>query len=144
MRLNHADIAQRLPHAGAMCFLDAVTDWDLQNICCSAAAPALGHPLMRDGKLSALVAIEYAAQATALHGALLDGATAPKAGMLARLRGVDFHCLHFPENGRSVTIRAKLSARTAGGCAYFFDVSSAHQPIASGYLLVAFKLPPEP
>ena len=139
MSLSHADIERLLPHKGAMCFLDAVTDWDHDNICCSATAPGAGHPLMRNGRVSALVAVEYAAQATALHGALLDAATRPQAGMLATLRDVDLHGTWFPVNKKALTVHAKLLSRTDGGCAYSFKVASAHQPIASGCLLVAFQ-----
>ena len=139
MRLNHADIERLLPQKGEMCFLDAVTNWDIENICCSATAPGSGHPLMRNGKVSAVVAIEYAAQATALHGALLDAATDPKAGMLAKLRAVDLHCAWFPASKNLLTVHAKLLSRTAGGCAYSFKVNSTYQPIASGSLLVAFQ-----
>lgn len=139
MNLNPADIERLLPHKGAMCFLDAVTDWDSENICCSATAPGAGHPLMRSGKVSSLMAVEYAAQATALHGALLDAATSPQAGMLATLRNVDLHCMWFPVNKNALTIHAKLISRTVGGCSYSFKVASKHQPIASGYLLVAFQ-----
>lgn len=139
MNLKPNDIERLLPHKGAMCFLDAVTDWDHQSICCSAAAPGPEHPLMRSGRISALVAIEYAAQATALHGALLDTATRPQAGMLASLRDVDLHCVWFPINKYSLTIQAKLLSRTAGGCSYSFKVDSNQRPIASGCLLVAFQ-----
>ena len=139
MNLNAAAIERLLPHKGAMCFLDAVTDWDSENICCSANAPGAGHPLLRSGKVSSLVAVEYAAQATALHGALLDAATHPQAGMLASLRHVDLHCVWFPADENVLTIHAKLISRTAGGCSYSFKVASKHQPIASGYLLVAFQ-----
>ncbi|MES2942423.1 MAG: hypothetical protein V4772_06095 [Pseudomonadota bacterium] len=139
MNLNHADIERLLPHKGAMCFLDAVTDWDDENICCSATAPGTEHPLMRSGRVSAFVAIEYAAQATALHGALLDAASSPQAGMLATLRDVDLHRMWFPVSDDALTIHAKLLSRTAGGCSYSFKVASARQPIASGCLLVAFR-----
>lgn len=139
MNLNHADIERLLPHKGAMCFLDAVTGWDSENICCSAFAPGVEHPLIRSGRVSALIAVEYAAQATALHGALLDTATRPQAGMLATLRHVDLHCVWFPFIKNLLTIHAKLLSRTDGGCSYSFKVDSSHQPIASGLLLVAFQ-----
>ena len=139
MNLNHADIERLLPHKGTMCFIDAVTDWDRETISCSAAAPSAAHPLVRNGRVSALVAVEYAAQATALHGALLDTATRPQAGMLATLRDVSLHCVWFPVNKNLLTIHAKLLSRTDGGCSYSFKVASDHQPIASGFLLVAFQ-----
>ena len=94
---------------------------------------------MRHGKVSTLVAVEYAAQATALHGALLEAATRPQAGMLATLRNVDLHGAWFPVNKDCLTIHVKLLSRTDGGCSYSFKVNSAQQPVASGCLLVAFQ-----
>ena len=139
MYLNHADIERLLPQKDAMCFLNAVTDWDSENICCCAAPPDAGHPLMRGGKVSAVVAVEYAAQATALHGALLDAATHPKAGMLVKLREVELHRAWFPDSKSPLTVHAKLLSRAAGGCSSSFKVGSTGQPVASGSLLVAFQ-----
>ncbi len=139
MHLKRADIEPLLPQKGAMCFLNAVTGWDHENICCTAIAPDAEHPLLRNGKVAAIVAVEYAAQATALHGALLDAASSPKAGMLVKLRGVELHCTWFPVNQHVVTVHAKLLFRTAGGCSYSFQVDNTHQAIASGSLLVAFQ-----
>ncbi|MGB4117578.1 MAG: hypothetical protein WBK51_13645 [Polaromonas sp.] len=144
MPLNPTDIESLLPQKGAMCFLDAVTDWDNENIHCSAAVPGATHPLMRNGRVPALVAIEYAAQATALHGALLDMASQPQDGMLAKLRDIDLHCAWFPVNSNGLTVHATLISRSAGGCAYSFKVGNTHQPIASGSLLVAFQSSMQP
>ena len=70
--LDHAAIAARVPHAGAMCLLDSVVSWDEQHIECRAASHASPtHPLAQDGRLPATAAIEYAAQAMALHGCLV-------------------------------------------------------------------------
>ena len=124
-----------------MCLLDAVTKWDVHTICCSASAPDERHPLLRKGKVPAIAAAEYAAQATALHGALLDAATAPRAGMLAKLLDVDVHRAWFPVNEKILTVHASLISRTMGGCLYSFDVATAHQPIASGRLMVVFTSP---
>src|SRR5690606_23706979 len=88
MKLDRAAIALRVPHAGAMCLLDAVIDWDGRIIECEAIEPGPAHPLAREGRLPAIAAAEYAAQATAVHGALLDGVDAPRPGMLAKLSGL--------------------------------------------------------
>ncbi len=70
--LGHAGIAQRIPHAGRMCLLDALHSWTADGLHCSATGhAALDHPLRSAGGLLAPCAIEYAAQAMALHGALL-------------------------------------------------------------------------
>ena len=55
-----------------MCLLDAVLDWDDARITCRATSHAdPANPLRADGRLGAANGIEYAAQAMAVHGALL-------------------------------------------------------------------------
>jgi len=90
MRLNRADISGLIPHAGAMCLLDGVIEWDAARIrCVSRSHLDPGNPLRTGGKLSALCGIEYAAQAMAVHGGLTGQAgVRPRAGYLASLRDV--------------------------------------------------------
>ena len=133
--LNRAQIESRVPHAGSMCLLDAVTQWDATSIVCQAAAPAPNHPLARAGALPAVAAIEYAAQATALHGSLLDAGDAPRDGMLAVLRDVE---LSRASLCGALTIQAELQSQVASGCLYRFAVHDALTCCARGRLLVAF------
>ena len=142
MMLDRAAIEQRLPHAGAMCLLDAVRQWDATDIECIAAAPGAEHPLARAGVVPAAVAAEYAAQATAMHGALLGGGRAP-AGLLAKLSDVALHARCIPTNGGPLAVHARLLGRSASGCLYEFAVDCTHQPIARGRLMVAFIAPAE-
>ena len=89
MRLNRAWIEARIPHQGRMCLLDEVIDWNAQYIrCATATHRAPDNPLRSHGRLGAAAGIEYAAQAMALHGALVGGTGAPQVGLLAGLRGV--------------------------------------------------------
>jgi predicted hotdog family 3-hydroxylacyl-ACP dehydratase len=138
MMPDRAHIERLVPHSGAMCLLDAVTHWDAVHISCSCAEPHATHPLARGGRLPAIAACEYAAQATAVHGALLDGADGPRAGLLAKLADVELHSPRFPRGGGPLTVRAELLSRLPAGCLYAFDVASAARPIARGRLIVAF------
>jgi predicted hotdog family 3-hydroxylacyl-ACP dehydratase len=139
MMPGRAQIEQLVPHAGAMCLLDAVTHWDAAHIACSSGAPGAGHPLARDGAVPAIAACEYAAQAVAVHGALLDGVHGARDGMLAKLTDVELHMPRFP--AEAVNVRAELLGRLATGCLYAFDVASGARPVASGRLIVAFATP---
>jgi predicted hotdog family 3-hydroxylacyl-ACP dehydratase len=70
-----------------MCLLDEVLGWDAAGIRCRTATHrAADHPLRAHGRLGSACGIEYAAQAMALHGALLAaaGATAASAGATHR------------------------------------------------------------
>lgn len=137
MTLDRNAIERNVPHAGAMCLLDAVEHWDAAGVVCTAAAPAASHPLARDGVVPAVAAIEYAAQATAIHGALLQGRPAP-AGMLVKLSHVEFRARRIVAAYGPLTVRATLCALDASGCLYDFEVNGANHPIACGRLMVAF------
>jgi predicted hotdog family 3-hydroxylacyl-ACP dehydratase len=137
MTLDRALVAQLVPQAGDMCLLDGVTRWDATSIACFAAAPGPAHPLVRRNALPAVAGCEYAAQATAVHGALLDGAT-PKAGMLVKLMDVDLRKPCFALTQGPLEVRAELASRTEAGCLYGFEVTQEGQAVVSGRLMVAF------
>ncbi|EDT37350.1 hotdog family protein [Burkholderia ambifaria] len=94
--LDRAWIAAHIPHDGAMCVLDRVEAWDAARIRCSATSHRDPHnPLRSRGRLASVCGIEYAAQAMAVHGALLGAQqeqteqARPRAGYLASVRNVD-------------------------------------------------------
>lgn len=90
MLIGRAEIANMIPHTGAMCLLDGVLRWDATSIqCVSRTHGDDNNPLRVDGQLPALCGIEYAAQAMAIHGGLsgIVGGK-PRAGYLAGLRDV--------------------------------------------------------
>lgn len=141
MNVDRARIAQLVPQAGSMCLLHEVTQWDASSITCSAAAAAAGHPLSREGALPAIAGCEYAAQATAVHGALVDGADSRRAGMLAKLMDVHLHRSSFAQDGIALNVRAELLGRIETGCLYAFEVAQDGQPVVSGRLIVALAAP---
>jgi len=88
--MTKADIARLIPHAGAMCLLDGVVQWDSARIrCVSRTHRDMENPLRAGGQLPAVCGIEYAAQAMAVHGGLAAVTRSkPKAGYLVSLRDV--------------------------------------------------------
>lgn len=87
-------IAAHIPHHGSMCLLDGVLDFDATQVrCVSRAHRDARNPLRAYGRLAAICGVEFAAQAAAVHGALLQGSAAgtPRAGMIAALRGIELH-----------------------------------------------------
>ncbi|MBV8147126.1 MAG: 3-hydroxylacyl-ACP dehydratase [Gammaproteobacteria bacterium] len=83
MPLDHEWIEQHIPHKGRMCLLDEVLSWDAGRIRCrSASHRARDNPLRAHGRLGAACGIEYAAQAMAVHGALI-ASSAPLASTVA-------------------------------------------------------------
>ena len=88
--LNREGIAALIPHSGTMCLLARLDAWSMQHVVCAATNHRdAGHPLRTRRGLLAPCAIEYAAQAMALHGALIGQAAGTPAspGYLASARG---------------------------------------------------------
>ncbi|MDE2079762.1 MAG: hydroxymyristoyl-ACP dehydratase [Burkholderiales bacterium] len=125
--LDHAGIAARIPHAGAMCLLDRLLAWDAAHIVCGALShrdPA--HPLRSPAGLLAPCGIEYAAQAMALHGTLSAApGTPPTPGFLASVRGVRLLRPRLDDVEGELQVRAERIAGDAGQALYGFSLRSA-------------------
>ena len=138
MMVDRATIESCIPHAGRMVLLDAVVRWDATRIACSAIPPTAQHPLARAGSVPSVAAAEYAAQAAAVHGFLLDRPGATRRGLLAKLTDVELETFWIPHDRGPVIVMAELLSRTAAGCLYGFEVACDTTPIARGRLMVAF------
>lgn len=142
--LDHAGIAARIPHQGRMCLLDGLLGWDARQIHCRASShQAADNPLRTASGLLAPAAIEYAAQAMALHGALLGaGAEPQQPGYLASVRAVQLpvpllHTLDGP-----LQVRAQRLAGDARQILYQFEITDARgQPVAQGRATVVLGQP---
>jgi predicted hotdog family 3-hydroxylacyl-ACP dehydratase len=151
--LDHASIEALIPHRGPMCLLERMQSCDDTGIECVATNhrdPA--HPLRTSSGLLASAAVEYAAQAAALHGALgvrRAGVTAAP-GALASARDVRLAVLRLddlpdpspaPDELRVVALR---QAGDATRWLYAFTVGHAGRAIASGRLAIVLQASPEP
>jgi len=86
-RVSRAFITGSLPHGDGMCLIQEVVAWDAATIqILTRSHTADTHPLARKGGVHAIVAAEYAAQATAVHGALRDPDDPRREGRLASVR----------------------------------------------------------
>jgi len=132
--LDRAGIAARIPHQGAMCLLDAVVDWSETAISCRAVSHAdPANPLRADGRLGAAAGIEYAAQAMAVHGALLAAASdAPRRGYLASVRGVHLHVARLDDLAGELNITAERLSGDGNHILYQFAVSHAGRCLLEG------------
>lgn len=143
--LDAAGIARLIPHSGSMCLLARLERWDARTIVCSASSHRdVDNPLRTASGLLAPCAIEYAAQAMALHGALIGqqaGAAAHAAspGFLASARGVQFHRLRLDDLAGDLTIEAQRQAGDAQQILYHFRVQHAGQPVAEGRAAVVLN-----
>jgi predicted hotdog family 3-hydroxylacyl-ACP dehydratase len=161
MRLDRAWIERNIPHQGRMCLLDEVMEWDAQHIRCRSGTHRLpDHPLRSQGRLGVACGIEYAAQAMAVHGALVAGALADswgggalagsvarskgkgrsEVGFLAGLRDVRLHVLRLDDVEADLICEALLVAGDHGSALYEFALRSEAQPqrLLSGRATVVF------
>ena len=136
--LNRAEIATRIPHQGSMCLLERVVTWSEDRIHCEAQShrdPA--NPLRGHGRLGIACGIEYAAQAMAVHGALLGQAQGaapqqPRLGYLASVRGVQLHAARLDDVASDLTVRAERIMGDENNIIYSFSVEAASTVLLTG------------
>ena len=131
-------LATHLPHRGAMNLLDEVVAWDAGRLHARARSHrAPDHPLRRDGCLPIACAIEYAAQAAAAHGALVDTAAAvPGAGFLASVRGAELLAARLDDVPGPLEVEVERTGEGAGSVAYAFRVSGDGRTLARGRVTI--------
>lgn len=149
--LGRGGIAALIPHSGSMCLLGRLQSWDAQQVLCTADNHRdRDHPLRTRSGLMAPCAIEYAAQAMALHGALIgqEAGTAASPGFLASARGVQLHVLRLddlplPAAGEPDVLHV-AATRLSGDdrqILYSFQVSHSGRPLAEGRAAVVLNTP---
>jgi len=140
--LNSDAIRGLVPHHGAMCLIDAVEFWDASSIDCTTAQHrSPGNPLALDGRLSAVHAIEFAAQAMAIHGALVIAArhAKPRIGLLVSVRDCRFHCARLDQVAGDLHVNAHRLAGSAIMLMYSFTVSAVAQCLVEGRVSVLLR-----
>lgn len=127
-------IAARIPHQGTMCLLDAAVEWSAGGIRCLASSHrSLDNPLRAEGRLGAACGIEYAAQAMAVHGAILAAAEdRPRQGFLASVRNVDLLVDRLDDLSEDLDVRAERLAGDGNNVLYQFSVKAGDRLLLSG------------
>jgi predicted hotdog family 3-hydroxylacyl-ACP dehydratase len=142
MLVGKAEIEQRIPHAGKMCLLDGVLEWNADTIRCRAISHRdPNNPLRRNGKLYAISGVEYASQAMAIHGAL-SGTVAgrPRAGYLASLRDVVCRRARLDDGAEELIISAERLMGDESRVVYGFSVASDGEEIVAGRATVVLDI----
>ena len=132
--LDHAAIAARIPHHGDMCLLAGIDAWDGDSIRCHATSHRdVGNPLREHWGLPATSAIEYAAQAMAVHGALLaNPGDAPRAGYLASVRSVEIAVDRLDTIAAPLEVCAERITGNDNQILYTFTVAAAGRTLVCG------------
>jgi predicted hotdog family 3-hydroxylacyl-ACP dehydratase len=145
MMIGRTEIATMIPHAGTMCLLDGVLNWDQASIrCVSGRHRAEDNPLRRAGRLNAICGIEFAAQAMAVHGRLAGGVGwRPKAGYLASVRDVKCRQGRLDLLEPDLVIAAELLMGDEQRVIYQFALDCSGTEVLSGRAAVVLSVAPE-
>ena len=125
-----------------MCLLDQVEAWDQQRIECRASSHrAVDNPLRAYGRLGAACGIEYAAQAMAVHGALLApaGSNSARVGYLVSVRGAQLHVARLDDIAADLRVEAICITHSENNILYQFSVSAAGRLLLEGRAAVVLN-----
>ncbi len=130
-----------IPHGAGLCLLDQVVSWDEGRIeCLTDTHRDPDNPLRDEGGLPAVCALEYGAQAMAVHGALLAraGGRAAPPGWLAGVRDAGLYATRLDRLAGSLRVSAESKMAGAAGFVYDIAVSmdGGRTAVAAGRLIV--------
>jgi predicted hotdog family 3-hydroxylacyl-ACP dehydratase len=134
MNIPKSELCQLIPHTDSMCLLHEVRAWDANHIACIAINhhdPA--NPLRHNDQLPAHCAIEYAAQAMAVHGGLVaQDKSKPKIGFLGSVRDVKLFIERLDDILAPLEIEATKQLADENHSLYELRVSAAGRELMTG------------
>jgi predicted hotdog family 3-hydroxylacyl-ACP dehydratase len=142
IKLGKSEIRGLIPHSGTMCLLDGVIEWDDNSIVCTSETHLdIANPLRRAGRLSVVHALEYGAQAAAIHGGLrahAAGTTAPP-GYVAAVRNVEFHVQHLDDIATALEVRAERLFGEQANTVYECKIVTGDKLLARGRVTIMLR-----
>lgn len=142
MNIDHNWIAAHIPHQGDMCLLSHVASWNPEGLVAIADSHlALDNPLRAHDRLGAANGIEYAAQAMAVHSALLatsqqgmQDMARPSAGFLASVRNTVLHVSRLDDIAEALQIEVTCTHSEPNCILYQFAVlgRDSKKPLLEG------------
>ena len=139
--LKH-ELDRLLPHAGDMCLLDSVQNWNVTEIQCSARSHRDGrNPLRSDGRLDAIFGLEYAAQAMAVHAGLVRGPeeAEPVVGYLGGVRDLELGVQRLDDIAQDLEIEATRLLANRSSLLYAFLVVAGGKMLMRGRASIFFR-----
>ncbi len=139
-------IESHIPHQGLMCLLDRVEHWGEQDIICRTRSHSRpDNPLRSNGPLQnsgalrraeglgIATAIEYAAQATAIHSALLIGEDEKLgSGFLTSVRNVQWYRSRLDDLSDELTVHASRLSGNEMTVLYAFTICAGTEKLIDG------------
>ena len=146
MPLDREWIERHIPHQGTMCLLDEVLTWNTSRVQCrSSSHRDRTNPLRAHDRLAAVCGIEYAAQAMAVHGALIASRlTASRkneaiVGYLASVRNVVLHASRLDDVEADLVATAERVTGDERSVLYDFSVSGNERILLVGRATIVFN-----
>ena len=146
MPLDRDWIERHIPHQGTMCLLDEVLTWNTSRVQCrSSSHRDRMNPLRAHDRLAAVCGIEYAAQAMAVHGALIASRlTASRkneaiVGYLASVRNVVLHANRLDDVEADLVATAERVTGDERSVLYDFSVSGNERILLVGRATIVFN-----
>lgn len=146
MPLNREWIERHIPHQGTMCLLDEVLTWNTSRVQCrSSTHRDRANPLRSHERLAAVCGIEYAAQAMAVHGALIASrlTATPKnevvVGYLASVRNVALYANRLDDVEADLLATAEWVTGDERSVLYDFSVSGNERILLAGRATIVFN-----
>lgn len=138
--LNREQIAALIPHGDSMCMLDEVSVWDAEQIQCRSLQFAGEHnPLFEDGRLETVLLIEYAAQAAAIHAALLQSELGkPRPAYIGAVKSIEL--LAMVNNSLAIEISAHCLLNNSSGAIYEFVATQTNSSSTTNSTLMKGRL----
>ena len=139
-------IRELVPHAGKMCLLERVLEYNDLSIRCETISHLdPDNPLRYKGHLSGICGIEYAAQAMALHGTLKSpqasphpeqtagpAATSVRHGYLASVRDVCCSARYLDAFATPLIVGAELVFEDSSRVIYSFTIEAGDTELITG------------
>lgn len=127
------EIYAKLPHSGPMRLLEGVESWNETRIrCLTRSHRAPDNPLRGGEGLSSVHAVEYAAQAAAVHGVLRGTLAEAPVLFLAAVGALQLECRYLDAVGSKITIDAELDGHLGSSVRYRFALLGEERVRARG------------
>jgi predicted hotdog family 3-hydroxylacyl-ACP dehydratase len=125
-----------------MCLLDGVLDWNASGVrCVSRLHRSLDNPLRAHGRLGAVCGIEFAAQAMAVHGALIAPALhlERRIGYLAAIRSAELYVARLDDIEDELVAAADRQGGDTTTVLYAFSLSAGGRRLLAGRATVVIN-----
>lgn len=140
MLINRQQLCELIPHEGNMCLLDTVESWDEnQIICASSTHNQKDNPLRDSNRLGCVNAIEYGAQATAVHGGLLarkNHYEITRSGFLVQVKDLEFVDCDLSAIPDPLTIQARQIHFDKASMLYMIIIKHNHEELMQGRIMI--------